>query len=73
MTAALQEVRHVDPVAAFRARCEARAMLVDLNMLELHEAIDQLQADAAASGLVQAIGQDEVQALMAVAFAVVRT
>jgi hypothetical protein len=61
--------RQADPVGAFRARCEARAMLVDLDMLDLHEAVDELQTAAERDGLVDAIGQDQVQAIMSEAFA----
>jgi len=69
MSAVAASVMHkVDPVEAFRARCEARAMLVDVGMLDLHEAVDELQADAAASGLVGTIGQDATQQIMAAAF-----
>jgi hypothetical protein len=56
------------PVDCFRARCEARAWLVEAGELHLHEAVDGLQADAVAGGLVEAIGQDAVQAIMAAAF-----
>jgi hypothetical protein len=61
-----------DLVAVFRARCEARAMLVDVGMLGLHEAVDELQRDAKRDGLVERIGQDGVQAIMAAAFEAVR-
>jgi hypothetical protein len=62
----------VDPVLAFTARAEARALLVASGELDLHEAVDGLQAAAVASGLVHEIGQDAVQAIMADAFTVVR-
>jgi voltage-gated potassium channel Kch len=39
---------------------------------ELVEAVDALQADAIANGLVREIGQDAVQAIMAQAFGVER-
>ena len=58
----------VDPVLAFTARAEARALLVASGELDLHEAVDGLQAAAVASGLVHEIGQDAVQAIMAAAF-----
>jgi hypothetical protein len=38
----------------------------------LHEAVDALQRDAIASGLVRQIGQDAAQAIMAAAFSEVR-
>ena len=70
MTAfAVTVIHKVDPVQAFCARCEARAMLVDVGMLSLHEAVDELQADAERAGLVEKIGQDATQQIMAAAFA----
>jgi hypothetical protein len=56
----------------FRLRCWARAELYAIGEYSLHEAVDALQADAVASGLVAEIGQDGVQAIMAAAFAPVR-
>lgn len=58
--------------AAFQLRCEARAYLYAIDELDLHEAVDVLQADAVEWGLVDALGQDRVQALMADAFRQVR-
>jgi hypothetical protein len=55
-------------LTAFQARCEARAILCAVGELSLHEGVDVLQHDALASGLVDTIGQDTVQAVMAVAF-----
>jgi hypothetical protein len=60
------------PLAVFRARAEARALLWQASEFDLHEAIDKLQADAVRDGLVEQLGQDEVQAIMAKAFAAVR-
>jgi hypothetical protein len=62
----------VDPVLAFTARAEARALLFATGEIDLHSAVDALQAAAVASGLVAEIGQDEVQAIMAAAFHRVR-
>jgi hypothetical protein len=56
----------------FKERCEARAILFAVGEYDLHEAVDVLQAVAEASGLVDEIGQDAVQALMAEAFGRVR-
>jgi hypothetical protein len=69
MTAALrpQDIK-LDPVAVFEARCEARALLFAAGELDLHQAVDELQADAVRDGLVAGIGQDEVQSIMADAF-----
>jgi hypothetical protein len=65
---ASQQSAKVPTIDAFRARCEARACLVVEGELTLHEAVDELQASAVASGIVDAIGQDAVQAIMSVAF-----
>jgi hypothetical protein len=59
----------VDPVEAFRLRCEARAYLFSIDELDLHEAVDQLQFDAERDGLLELLGQDAVQTIMADAFA----
>ena len=61
------------PIDVFRARAEARAALFVAGELDLHEAIDVLQAAALASGLVAATGQDAVQAIMDQAFGRART
>jgi hypothetical protein len=53
----------------FRLRAWARAYLVGAGELELREAVDVLQADAVATGLVDEIGQDELQQIMSHAFA----
>jgi len=55
----------------FRERCEARAILCEACVYDLIEAVDGLQADAERTGLVDEIGQDAVQAMMANAFAIV--
>jgi hypothetical protein len=60
------------PLKVFIARAEARALLWQAGEFDLHEAIDELQAAAVRDGLVAAIGQDEVQAIMSAAFAAVR-
>jgi hypothetical protein len=70
--AVVQQVRLADPVEAFTALCQARAMLFARGELELHEAVDALQAAAVRAGLVEQLGQDEVQRLMAEAFGRVR-
>ena len=63
------DTRKIPAIDAFRARCEARAWLVAAGEMSLHEAVDELQASAVASGIVDAIGQDYVQAIMSTAFA----
>jgi hypothetical protein len=57
----------VDPITAFRARCDARAYLVAAGEYDLHQAFDELQVDAVQSGLVAEYGQDLIQTLMTAA------
>jgi hypothetical protein len=59
---------HALPELAFTVRAEARAILVAAGEMSLHDAADGLQADAVAGGLVDRLGQDAVQKLMADAF-----
>ncbi len=67
-----QQIR-IDPlVEVFTARAEARALLWQAGEFDFHEAVDKLQHDAERDDLVAAIGQDEVQRIMADAFAAVR-
>jgi hypothetical protein len=54
---------------AFVARAEARALLWQAGEFDLHEAVDVLQAAAERGGLVDQLGQDEVQRIIAEAFA----
>ena len=61
-----------DPLDVFTLRAWARARLWQVGEIDLHEAVDELQAAAEASGLVAKLGQDRVQAVMARAFAAVR-
>ena len=60
------------PLAVFTARAEARAILFAAGELDLHQAVDALQAAAIRDGLVAELGQDEVQRIMAEAFHKVR-
>jgi hypothetical protein len=59
-------------LAVFTARCEARAKLWQAGELDLHDAVDALQAAAVRDGLVTELGQQEVQRLMSAAFGAVR-
>jgi len=68
---AIAECR-VDLVDVLRERAEARAYLWSIGDLGLHEAIDVLQADAERDGLVERIGQDGVQEIIAAAFRSIR-
>jgi RecA-family ATPase len=56
--------RLIPTIDVFRERCEARAILVEACLLDLHTAVDELQTAAIASGLVDEIGQDVVQKMM---------
>jgi hypothetical protein len=60
------------PMDFFRARAEARAALYAAGELDLIESVDQLQSDAVEAGLVDAHGQDGIQAIIAEAFSAVR-
>jgi hypothetical protein len=53
----------------FELRCLARARLWREGAFELSVAVDELQYAAVRAGLLDALGQDEVQAIMAAAFA----
>jgi hypothetical protein len=75
---AYQGARVVEPAPSpsklevFELRCWARAELYASGEYTLHEAVDFLQADAEASGLVAEIGQDAIQQILAEAFGRVR-
>jgi len=58
-----------DPVEVFRLRCASRAKLWHTGQIDLHNAVDELQHSAEASGLIDPIGQNAVQGLMVEAFA----
>ena len=60
------------PSETFQVLCESRALRWQAGDLTLADAVDWLQDIAAKNGLVQAIGQDAVQLIMARAFAAVR-
>jgi hypothetical protein len=61
----------IPAIDIFRERCEARAILVEACLYDPQEAVDGLQADAERTGLVDELGQDAVQRMMADAFAIV--
>jgi hypothetical protein len=50
----------IDALAVFELRAWARARLWAEGELDLHDAVDALQADAERDGLVELIGQDAV-------------
>lgn len=60
------------PLAVLIARAEARALLWRVGALDLTTAVDELAAEAEVSGLLAAIGQDEVDVIIAEAFAAAR-
>ena len=62
----------VSALSAFRLRCEARALLVAEGVLDFQTAVDELQISAVKSSIIDVVGQDAVQAIMATAFAKVR-
>jgi hypothetical protein len=62
----------VTPTEVFMGRAEACAALYKVRELDLHKAVDALQAAVISSGLIGQIGQDAVQAIMAAAFGEVR-
>jgi hypothetical protein len=63
----------VDPLKVFIARAEARAQLWFNDEIDLHTAVDELWASAVRDGLVDKLGADEVQKLLADSFAPLRT
>ena len=62
----------VSALSAFRLRCEARALLVAEGVLDFQTAVDELQISAVKSSIIDVVGQDAVQVIMAAAFAKVR-
>ena len=76
MTAPLRHpiaAARVDTLKAFKLRCWARAELWAACEFDLHEAVDELQAAAERDGLIEAIDQDAVQAIMRDAFHIFRS
>ncbi len=71
MTAPLRHpvsAARANPHMAFRLRCWARAYFAFAGEIDFHDAVDRLQSDAIAQGLVDDVGQDAVQATMAEGF-----
>jgi len=63
-------VTRPDRLEVFRARCWARAVLFAAGEIaDVHTAVDTLQAAAESSGLIEALGQDAIQAIISTAFA----
>jgi hypothetical protein len=70
---ALEELDTRTPAERFAGFCLVRAERVAEGILSIAEATDELQAIAQLTGLVAAIGQDDVQATMTEAFATAET
>jgi hypothetical protein len=68
MIAAAAKQSRVDLMDCFRQRADTRAYLWSIGEIDLHEAVDQLQADAVRDGLVEAYDQDHIQEVLARAF-----
>ena len=62
----------VNELDVFELRAWARGFLWSIGEYELAEAVDQLQRDAQRDGLIERIGQDAVQQIIAAAFATFR-
>jgi hypothetical protein len=62
------ESAKADPLEVFRARTEARCLLVHNGLMSLIEAVDTLQAAAEAQGLLKQFGQDAIQQILAESF-----
>ena len=63
-----ETVRPADTIEVFTALCWARAHLWRAGRLEGTDAVDVLQQWAVDHGVIERIGQDEVQRLIAEAF-----
>jgi hypothetical protein len=63
---------HPTPINVLRLRAWARAKLVAVGMFDMLEAVDGLQQFAESSGLVEEIGQDAVQDILAHEFEALR-
>jgi hypothetical protein len=57
------------PLDVFVARCEAKALLAAHAQIDFVDAVDELQFAAVRAGLVDELGQDAVQRILAEAFA----
>jgi len=68
MTAAVA-IKRINLLDAFIERAESRAYLWSIGELSLREAVDVLQADAERDGLIEQIGQDQIQKILSECFA----
>lgn len=60
-----------DPLDVLTVRADVHAYLVSVCASDLHDSVDTLQTYAETSGLVDRIGQDAVQEIIAGAFSIV--
>jgi len=67
MTAAVA-IKRINLLDAFIERTEGRAYLWSIGELTLHEAVDVLQFDAERDGLIEQIGQDQIQKILSECF-----
>jgi hypothetical protein len=72
MNAPLSNLAGINIVGAFTLHAKTSARRYADGKIDLRTAVDEIQQLAEASGLVAAIGQDAVQAMMSEAFAAVR-
>jgi hypothetical protein len=66
--AAIKHTTTPSPIDVLELRAWARAYLYAIGELTLYQAVDVLQRDAQRNGLVDEIGQDGVQQILADAF-----
>jgi len=69
MTAARLKPDDPTLLDCFRARCEARAVLVACGEISFHDAVDEMHQAAEADGLGELLGWDFIQSIMNAAFA----
>jgi hypothetical protein len=62
-------LKHINLLDVFIERVESRTYLWSIGELTLHEAVDVLQADAERDGLIEQIGQDQIQKILGECFA----
>ena len=67
--AAAVAIKRINLLDAFIERAEVRAYLWSVGELTLHEAVDVLQADVKRDGLIEQIGQDQIQKILGECFA----
>jgi hypothetical protein len=74
MTMAARKIKYVSAYLfeVFEARCWARAHLYSEGDLDLHRAVDVLQDAAVAGGLIDLVGQDDIQRILSDAFRPIR-